>query len=66
MRIFVNGDEKILAGPTTVAHLLEQVGLAGRRVAVEINTEIVPRGRHGEHILNNDDRVEIVRAIGGG
>jgi sulfur carrier protein len=66
MQITLNGEAKTLETPVTVAALLETLGLAGRRVAVEINREIVPRSRHGEVVLNDRDRVEVVRAIGGG
>ena len=66
MRIIVNGEERVVSGSLTVTQLLEQVGFAGRRVAVEINREIVPRSRHGEYRLRDDDRVEVVFAIGGG
>ena len=52
--------------PTTVLQLLQLEGLAERRVAVEVNGEIVPRSRHGEHALADGDRVEIVHALGGG
>jgi sulfur carrier protein len=40
--------------------------MAGRRVAVEVNQAIVPRGAHGRHRLQDGDRVEIVHALGGG
>lgn len=66
MQIILNGETRVVSGPLTIGQLLAQLGLAGRRVAVEVNREIVPRSRHGEHELRNDDRVEVVRAIGGG
>ena len=66
MQIILNGEAKAVTAPLTVLQLLEQLGLGGRRVAVEVNREIVPRSRHGEHELKHDDRVEVVRAIGGG
>ncbi len=66
MNILLNGQEKRLPGPITVAALLAEMGLAQRRVAVEINQEIVPRSRHAEMQLQEQDRVEIVNAIGGG
>lgn len=50
----------------TVAGLLERQGLAGRRVAVEVNREIVPRGAHASRALAPGDRVEVVHALGGG
>lgn len=66
MQILLNGEQKIVNGPLSVIQLLEQLGLSGRRVAVEVNQEIVPRSRHGELELKDHDRVEVVRAIGGG
>ena len=66
MKILLNGQEKRLPAPTTVAALLAEMGLGQRRVAVEVNREIVPRSRHTEMQLQEDDRVEIVNAIGGG
>lgn len=52
--------------PPTVARLLEELELADKRVAVEVNQEIVPRSRYQAYRLRSADRVEIVRAIGGG
>jgi sulfur carrier protein len=66
VKIILNGQEKPLAAPITVAALLAEMGLAERRVAVEVNREIVPRSRHGEFKLSDRDRVEVVVAIGGG
>lgn len=66
MKVLVNGEERQFPQSLTVAQLLVELGLAGRRVAVEVNQEIVPRSRHGEYQLKNEDRVEVVRAIGGG
>ena len=66
MEIVLNGEPRQIALPATVLNLLEVEGLAGRRVAVEVNGEIVPRSRHGEHSLSQGDRIEIVHALGGG
>ncbi|HJW81998.1 MAG TPA: sulfur carrier protein ThiS [Acidiferrobacterales bacterium] len=66
MKIVVNGQERALAAPVTVAALLDELGMAGKRVAVEVNQEIVPRSRYAEFRLNDRDRVEVVFAIGGG
>ena len=66
MKIILNGQEKPLAAPITVAALLAEMGLAERRVAVEVNREIVPRSQHGDFQLQDNDRVEVVFAIGGG
>lgn len=66
MRIFLNGQPHECGATTTVATLLVETGRGGRRVAVEVNREIVPRSRHAGHVLHEDDRVEIVHAMGGG
>jgi sulfur carrier protein len=66
MKILLNGQEKNLGTPITVAVLLQEMGLGDRRVAVEVNREIVPRSRHNDFQLQDDDRVEVVFAIGGG
>tara|TARA_R110002020_G_scaffold27170_1_gene87448 strand:- start:195 stop:422 length:228 start_codon:yes stop_codon:yes gene_type:complete len=66
MRIQLNGQSTEVPGTPTVAGLLEHAGLAGRKVAVEVNQEVVPRSRHEAHLLAEGDRVEIIHAIGGG
>ena len=66
MKITLNGQERQLAVPVTVAALLATLGMADKRVAVEVNQEIVPRSRHGEYKVKDKDRVEVVVAIGGG
>jgi sulfur carrier protein len=66
MHITLNGEPKTLDTAVSVAALLERLGMTGKRVAVEVNREIVPRSRHAEVELRNHDRVEIVVAIGGG
>ena len=66
MQIMLNGDPHIVADGATIASLVEQLDLSGKRLAVEVNEEVVPRSRHGEHALESGDQVEIVHAIGGG
>lgn len=66
MQILLNGEPFQADSPLTVAGLVEQLGLAGKRVAVEVNKEIVPRSEHGQHQLQDEDNVEVVAAIGGG
>lgn len=50
----------------SVAALLARLELTGRRVAVELNLDIVPRSQHDSTLLNDGDQVEVVHAIGGG
>ncbi len=64
--VYVNGEPRRLPAGTTVAQLLDELALTGQRLAVEVNLEIVPRSAHAAHALRPGDRVEIVRAIGGG
>ena len=66
MHIRLNGEARDIAPGTTLVQLLDAEGLAQRRVAVEVNGEIVPRGAHATHALHEGDRVEIVHALGGG
>ena len=66
MDIRVNGEPRTLPVPQTLQQLLEAEGLAERRVAIEVNGEIIPRSRHAEHLLRDGDSVEIVHALGGG
>ncbi|HEX7803467.1 MAG TPA: sulfur carrier protein ThiS [Pseudoxanthomonas sp.] len=66
MEIQLNGQRKILETGGTLVDLLQSEGLAERRVAVEVNGEIVPRGLHATRRLEAGDRVEIVHALGGG
>ncbi len=66
MDIVLNGETLAVEPGATVASLLASRGLAERRVAVEVNGEIVPRSRHATHALQPGDRVEIVHALGGG
>lgn len=61
----LNGEPVTLA-PCTVAQLLTERGLTGKRVAVERNGDIVPRSRHASTHLADGDRLEIVVAVGGG
>lgn len=66
MNIQLNGEPRQIHTPLTLTELLSAEGLAERRVAVEINGEIIPRSRHLTHLLNEGDQVEIVHALGGG
>ena len=66
MEISLNGERRQFAAPLTVGTLIETLGYAGKRIAVERNGEIVPRGRHAEVWLAEGDKLEIVVAVGGG
>jgi len=66
VQIIVNGQPREVAPGTSVAVLLEELGLAGRPVAVEVNLELIPRGEHAARELAEGDRLEIVTLVGGG
>lgn len=66
MRIQLNGEPLELPDGSSVADLLAHLELAGRRLAVELNQEIVPRSAYAVTVLHADDRIEVVHAIGGG
>lgn len=65
MKIWVNGTETFLKKKCAVSSLLAHLNVSGR-FAVEINGKIVPRNNFDSVIISEDDRVEIVKAIGGG
>lgn len=64
--LVINGESRTFPAAMTVAGLIDALDLAGKRVAIERNGEIVPRSQHGEITLDNGDQLEIVVAVGGG
>lgn len=66
MKIVMNGESRTIEVPTSVADLIQSLGYAGKRVAVERNGEIVPRSVHQQIMLADGDQLEIVVAVGGG
>ncbi len=66
MRLQVNGDALELPDGATIASLIDTLALGGKRLAIEVNEDIVPRSQHADFVLHDGDRVEIVHAIGGG
>jgi sulfur carrier protein len=66
MQILVNDQPYEITEACTVAALLEQLGLSGKPVAVEVNLQLVPKQQHNEYVLAGNDRIEIVTLVGGG
>ncbi len=66
MELVINGKHEQLPEGINAAQLVEHLGLANERLAMEVNEEIVPRSRYANYQFSAGDRVEIVRAIGGG
>ena len=66
MNIQLNGQPQEVADNITITALLESMELYGRRIAVEVNEELVTRSQFDSHQLQQGDVIEIVQAIGGG
>jgi sulfur carrier protein len=68
MKLQINGEDKTFdsPAPSTLAHLVEILGMKADRVAVELNRDIVPRDRWSETELHEGDQLEVVHFVGGG
>ncbi len=66
MQIQVNGEMLQVQDGITLTGLVEELELGEKRIAIELNLEIIPRSEHVSTVLKDADRVEIVHAIGGG
>ena len=66
MSVTVNGESRSVEAPLSLSELVRLLGLAGKRIAVERNGEIVPKSRYGDTRVDAGDRLEIVAAVGGG
>ena len=66
IELVINGEARSFPAPLTLAQLVEVLDLAGKRIAIEKNGEIVPRSQHASTPLASGDRLEIVVAVGGG
>lgn len=64
--VSINGEARQFDTPISVANLLEQMQLSGKRIALERNGEIVARGQFNQQLLADGDKLEIVVAVGGG
>ncbi len=66
IELAINGEPRTFPAPLTLTQLIESLDLAGKRIAIEKNGEIVPRSLHADTTLASGDRLEIVVAVGGG
>jgi sulfur carrier protein len=66
MNLFINGQPRTFAALADIGALVDALGYAGKRIAIEINGEIVPKSQYGTTPLTDGDRLEIVVAVGGG
>ncbi len=66
MKITLNGEARSIDDSIKLQALIDQLGYSGKRLAVEINKEIIPKSQHADYIIKDGDNIEIVHAIGGG
>jgi thiamine biosynthesis protein ThiS len=66
MQILLNGEERQVAEDLNLSALIQELDLGDKRIAIEVNEELVPRSTFDGYLLQPGDRIEIVRAIGGG
>jgi thiamine biosynthesis protein ThiS len=66
MNIILNGKNVEVKNDCNIQLLLQELNFTKQRLAVEVNTEIIPRSKFDVYILKNNDNIEIVRAVGGG
>jgi len=66
MQLTINGEPRDFAEGISLSGLVEQLGMRGDRLAIELNRDIVPRNRWADVILKDGDRLEIVHFVGGG
>ena len=66
MHVLLNGTSTELPDGATVATLVANLQLTGRRMAVEVNEEVIPKSEHAAFALKEGDKVEVVHAVGGG
>ena len=66
MNIILNGESRSLADGRTALELIAELELEGKRLAMQVNGEIVPKSTYAEHVFSERDQVEIIHAVGGG
>jgi sulfur carrier protein len=66
LSVVVNGEARTVQAPVSIAELVHALGLAGKRIAIERNGQIVPKSRYPQTRVDAGDRLEIVAAVGGG
>ena len=66
IEITLNGTSRHIANKTTIVDLLSQLGFGDKKIAVEVNENIIPRSQHLSYAVQAGDRIEIVHAVGGG
>ncbi len=66
MIVIVNGKNLEIADNANAADLIKQLGYQNQRIALEVNEAIIPKSKHDDFSLNDGDKIEIIKAVGGG
>ncbi len=66
MEVIINGEVQHFPDNTHILDMVHLLSLEGRRIAIEINGEVIPRSQYPARRLQDDDKIEIIRAVGGG
>ncbi len=66
MTVKLNGETRECRDGMTIADLVAELGLGAKRIAVEVNRDIIPREDYAQHRLHVGDEIEVVHFVGGG
>ena len=66
MNIIINGSQHSCPPDANLSELLQLLEMQDKKIALEINKEVIPRGEYDSYTLNEGDAIEIIQAIGGG
>jgi len=66
MKIFINGIEHLYKNDLTIEKLISELGYSNQRIAIELNKEIITRSEYANRLIVDGDKLEIIKAIGGG
>jgi len=66
VNLFVNGENVKLPDNANIKDLIEHLGCQDQRIALEVNETIIPKSTHEQFLLSDNDKIEIIKAVGGG
>jgi sulfur carrier protein len=66
VNLLVNGESVKLPDDANIKDLIEHLGCQDQRIALEVNETIIPKSTHEEFLLSDNDKIEIIKAVGGG
>jgi thiamine biosynthesis protein ThiS len=66
MNIFVNQKKTIISKESTIISILTNLDIEDKYLAIEVNETILPKSEYDKYIIQENDKIEIINAIGGG